>query len=68
MHHYKAIRSWDDSGEPLLPNRVAQFLSSRVTQFVSFESFPGRNAQDDLGLKYHNYLKNKENYYFLLGF
>ena len=57
----------EDSGQTLLPNGVAQFLSSGVTQFVIFWSFLRINVQEEINLKYHNYLKNKENNYFPWG-
>jgi len=36
----------EDSGEPLLANRVSQFLSSRVTQIVYFGNFPRINVRE----------------------
>ncbi len=66
MHHYQTAcrTSLDDPGKPLCPKEVSQFLSSGVTQFVFFWSFPRTNVPEEINLKYHNYLKNMENNYF----
>lgn len=49
------------AAKPLSPNGVSQFLSSRVTQIVIFESFPRENGREESQLKHSNLLKNLMN-------
>jgi hypothetical protein len=59
--------SLDDSGKPLLLNRVSQFLSFGVTQFVCFRGFSEITVGDAIKSSCFNYLKNKVNIDFLRG-
>ncbi len=46
------------AAKPLSPNGVSQFLSSKVTQIVTFGGFPQVDAKKESGVKSFNSLKN----------
>lgn len=59
--------SLEGSEKLLLLNGVAQFLSSKVTQFVSWEGFDRMRVRQEIKGDHPNYMKNNGNNNFSRG-